>query len=140
MRQSKGFSLIELLGQVRRCPSYRPFDSNSYGLNELVFVDLTEPAATLRPVLTLAAVQTPTATVMMAELGTADDFITPQANAFKSTAPSSVINDDADARPAARHSLRANLGLMDGHQKAYRLDQFYTKQTPVNLWYSPDGR
>ena len=55
--------------QVRRCPSDALRGDNSYGLNELVFVDLTEPAALLQPVNTLASVQTPSMTVMIAELG-----------------------------------------------------------------------
>src|SRR5215475_8241993 len=54
--------------QVRRCPSDRQAQSNSYGLNELIFSDLTEPAGLLTPVRTLAAIQAPSETVMLAEL------------------------------------------------------------------------
>ena len=125
--------------QVRRCPSDVVSKRNSYGLNELIFADLTDPIAGNSTVRTLAQVQAPTSTVMMSELGTEDDFRAPHADAYKSTAPSSPLNDDADARPSARHSLFANLGLMDGHQKAFRLEQFYTNQTPRDKWYLPDG-
>ena len=44
-----------------------------------------------------------------------------------------------DARPAPRHFQRANLTLMDGHQKPFRLEQFYTNQTPLDKWFCPDS-
>lgn len=126
--------------QVRRCPSDAKGRLNSYGLNELIFADLTDPVSLQHPVRTLAAIQTPSESVMMAELGTEDDLTTPRADAYKSPAPDYPLNDEADARPASRHSQRANLGLMDGHQKAFRLDQFYTGQTPPDRWYLPEGQ
>ncbi len=126
--------------QVRRCPSDSKGQFNSYGLNEIIFSDLTDPVSIRRPIQSLAAIQTPTETVMMAELGTEDDLVTPRGDAFKSTAPSYPLNDEEDGRPAARHSGRANLGLMDGHQKAFRMDQFYLNQTPPDKWYLPEGQ
>lgn len=123
--------------QIRLCPDDANGKRNSYGLNELLFADLTDPDSLQAPVGTLASVQTPADTVMMAELGTEDDFKTDRPNAYKSTAPNVPMNDEADARPSARHFQRVNLGLMDGHQKAFRLDQFYTNQTPPDKWYQP---
>ena len=74
---------------------------------------------------------------MLDELGTQDDFTTDRPDAYKSTAPSVALNDDADARPAPRHFLRVNIGFMDGHAKALRLEQFYTNQTPPDKWFAP---
>ena len=85
--------------------------------------------------ITLSAFQTPSDTVMLGELGTEDDFHTARLDAYKLTAPTHPLNDDADARPAARHTKRANVALMDGHTKALRLDQFYTGQTPPDKWF-----
>ena len=55
--------------------------------------------------------------------------------------PDVDINDQFDARPAARHLGRANVGFMDGHVQALRLDQFYTGQTPPDKWFctAPDS-
>ncbi|MBV9849314.1 MAG: hypothetical protein JO250_06475 [Armatimonadetes bacterium] len=47
------------------------------------------------------------------------------------------LNDQFDARPAVRHTQRANVGFMDGHVKALRLEQFYTGQTPPDKWFTP---
>ena len=126
--------------QIRHCPSDVQGQRNSYGLNEIIFADLGDPEELQAPVRTLAALQTPAQTVMMAELGTDDDFTTPRADAFKSTAPSVPLNDEEDARPSNRHTRHANVGLMDGHQKAFRLEQFYTNQTPPDKWYLPEGQ
>ena len=120
--------------QVRVCPD----DSgaaNSYGLNELIFVDFTDDEHP--PAQTLAAFQAPADTVMLGEVGTEDDLVTPRLNAFKLTVPDGGINDEADARPAARHTQRANLAWMDGHVKALRLEQFYTGQTPPDRFFTP---
>lgn len=137
--------------QVRVCPD----DSgatNSYGLNELNFVDLTDAAHP--PVQTLAAFQTSSDTVMLGELGTGmigpdqntdctdpanncSDVMTPRENAFKLTAPDGVLNDAADARPSARHTQRVNIAWMDGHVKSLRLEQFYTGQTPADKFFTP---
>jgi len=124
--------------QVRLCPDDVHGRINSYGLNEITFPDLTDPGSAQSNVLTLAAFQTPAETVMLAELGTENDLKTDRPNAYKSTAPDGVLNDAADARPAARHFQHVNVGLMDGHQKALRLDRFYTQQTPPDKWYCAD--
>ncbi len=123
--------------QIRRCPDDVNGKLNSYGLNEITFPDLTDPDALKTNLVTLAAFQTPADTLMLGELGTRDDLKTDRPNAYKLTAPSHPLNDDADARPAARHFQRANLTLMDGHQKAFRLEQFYTSQTPPDKWFTP---
>lgn len=120
--------------QIRACPDDAGA-ANSYGLNELAFVDLTDEDHP--PVQTLAAFQTSSDTVMLGETGTADDFQTPRENAFKLTVPDGDLNDPADARPAARHTSRADLAFMDGHVKALRLDQFYTGQTPPDKFFTP---
>ncbi|HLK60836.1 MAG TPA: hypothetical protein VKU00_30005, partial [Chthonomonadaceae bacterium] len=88
-------------------------------------------------ILTLAAFQTPTETVMLGELGTEDDLKTDRPDAYKMTAPSHPLNDAVDARPAARHFQQVNLTWMDGHQKATRLEKFYTNQTPPDKWFLP---
>jgi prepilin-type N-terminal cleavage/methylation domain-containing protein len=123
---------------------------NSYGLNELTFEDDTDylpgpPAASL----TLGAFTTPTATIMIGELGTQDDLTTSRPNAFKLTVPDDDLNDQYDARPNARHFARCNLTFMDGHSKAMRADQFYgisngvgtvftANQNPPDLWFCAD--
>jgi len=122
---------------IRRCAEDPDSTDNSYGLNELAFVDLTEPAEFLSPVRTLAAFQTPAETVMLGDVGTEDDFVTHRPDAYKMTAPGYPLNDDADGRPSARHFRQVNLGLMDGHQKPFRLDQFYLHQTPPDRWFTP---
>ena len=123
--------------QIRRCPDDAQAQFNSYGLNELTFADLTDPASLQAPIRTLAAFQTPAETVMLGEVGTQDDLQTDRPDAYKLTAPDVPLNDPADARPAARHFQRANLALMDGHQKPFRLDQFYVNQTPPDKWFLP---
>ena len=127
--------------QVRFCPSDAGETANSYGLNELNFSDLTDTGAS--PSQTLAAFQSPSNTVMLSELGTGSpgnlaDLTTPRLGAYKLTVPDVDLNDAADARPAPRHFQRANVGLMDGHVKALRLEQFYTNQNPPDEWFCPD--
>lgn len=123
--------------QVRRCPSDAQAKHNSYGLNEITFPDLTDPSNLQTSIITLAAFQTPSDTIMVGELGTQDDLKTDRPDAYKLTAPDYPLNDAADARPSARHTGRANLGLMDGHQKPFRLEQFYMNQTPPDRWFQP---
>ena len=123
--------------QVNRCPGDARSKVNSYGLNEITFPDLTDPDNLQTRIQTLAAFQTPTETVMLGELGKEDDLATDRPDAYKLTAPSHPLNDAADARPAARHSLLVNLALMDGHQKPFRMDRFYTNQTPPDKWFLP---
>ncbi len=121
--------------RVRVCPDDIGAASNSYGLNELNFVDLTNVPTP--PPVSLAAFGATSDTVMLGEVGTEDDFQTPRLNAFKLTAPDGSLNDPADARPSPRHSGRTDLAFMDGHVKALRLDQFYTGQTPADKWFLP---
>jgi prepilin-type N-terminal cleavage/methylation domain-containing protein/prepilin-type processing-associated H-X9-DG protein len=117
------------------CPSDLISTNNSYGLNELGFVDLTDPGVT-KPN-RMAGFYTPTVTVMLGDVGREDDFKTVRPDTLKMIAPGSVINDDEDARPNARHSQRCDLGFMDGHAEPMRLDQFYTAQNPTNKWFTP---
>jgi prepilin-type N-terminal cleavage/methylation domain-containing protein len=121
--------------QIRVCPSDSGGVKNSYGLNELTFVDVTDYLPNPPPVTRLPLFQTPTETVMLGELGTEDDLKTPRLNAFKLTVPDDNLNDVFDARPAGRHFSRANLTLMDGHTKALRLEQFYVGQAPPDKWF-----
>ena len=127
--------------QIRLCPSDGSEKFNSYGLNELNFADLTDQGAT--PPRTMGQFQTPAATVMLGELGTGSlvnnaDITTSIYGAYKLTAPDVALNDQYDARPAARHFSRANLAFMDGHVKALRMEQFYTGQNPRDLWFCTD--
>lgn len=124
--------------QIRFCPSDGEEKLNSYGLNELNFSDLTDDDAL--PPKNLAAFQSSADTVMLAELGVGAegdlaDLKTVRYGAYKLTAPDVDLNDEYDARPAARHFARANISFMDGHAKALRLDQFYTGQTPPDRWF-----
>ncbi len=121
--------------QVYRCPSDSRFIESSYGLNELAFVDLTD--APLPTPISLSQFATPAATIMLGDLGTEDDFATPLPDTLKMVAPASSLDDEDDARPAARHSERCNLGFMDGHGKSLRFEQFYTSQSPANKWFTP---
>ncbi len=121
--------------RIHLCPTDLVSTNNSYGLNELGFVDLTDPGVTTPNRLT--GFHTPTATVMLGDIGTEADFKTLRPDTLKMIAPGSVINDSGDARPAARHSDRCDLGLMDGHAEPLPLKQFYLNQTPINLWFTP---
>ncbi len=125
---------------IRFCPSDSKETVNSYGLNELNFSDLTDPGAVAPKV--LGKFQTPSDTVMLSELGVGSqgnftDLTTPRYGAYKLTAPDVDLNDQYDARPAARHFQRANVGFMDGHARAERLDEFYVGQTPPDKYFTP---
>ncbi|MGD0086618.1 MAG: prepilin-type N-terminal cleavage/methylation domain-containing protein [Verrucomicrobiota bacterium] len=121
--------------QIHLCPCDLISTNISYGLNELGFVDLTDPG--VMPPNRLAGFHTPTVTVMLGDVGTEDDFTTLRPDTLKMIAPGSVINDDKDARPVARHNQRCDLGFMDGHAGSMRLDQFYFNQNPTNRWFTP---
>ncbi|MEP6754380.1 MAG: prepilin-type N-terminal cleavage/methylation domain-containing protein [Chthonomonadales bacterium] len=123
--------------QIRICPSDSNAKVNSYGLNEITFPDLTDPIGLQTGLTNLAAFQTPAETVMLAELGLENNFKTDRPDAYKSTAPSHALNDDADARPSARHFSQCNITFMDGHQKPMRLEKFYLTQIPADKWYLP---
>ena len=131
--------------QLRLCPSDGTDKDNSYGLSELTFVDETDAYPQTLPTSSLAAFQTPSATVMLGELGVGaigtgeqGDLTTPVKDAYKLTAPDVDLNDQYDARPAARHLGQANLAFMDGHVKSMRLEQFYVGQTPPDKWFCTD--
>ena len=109
--------------------------NSSYGLNELGFVDLTDPGVTTPN--RMAGFHTPTVTVMLGDVGTEDDMKTLRPDTSKMIAPGSDINDDEDARPIARHNQRCDLGFMDGHAEPMRLSQFYLNQNPTNKWFTP---
>jgi prepilin-type N-terminal cleavage/methylation domain-containing protein/prepilin-type processing-associated H-X9-DG protein len=121
--------------KIHLCPCDLVSTNNSYGLNELGFVDLTDPGVTTPN--RLAAFHTITVTVMLGDVGTEDDFTTLRPDTLKMIAPGSDINDDKDARPDARHNQRCDLGFMDGHTEPMRLNQFYINQNPTNRWFTP---
>lgn len=80
---------------------------------------------------------------MLSELGVGSagnraDLKTVRAGAYKLTVPDVDLNDQFDARPAARHFAHANVGFMDGHVKALRLEQFYVGQTPPDRFFCAD--
>ncbi len=127
--------------QLRLCPSDAVDTTNSYGLNEVTFVDETDaPQATL----SLAAFQSPSNTLMLGELGVGSignipDLTTVRMNAYKMTAPDVDLNDQYDGRPSARHNNTTNVAFMDGHVKTMRMEQFYIAQTPPEKWFAPQG-
>jgi prepilin-type N-terminal cleavage/methylation domain-containing protein len=118
------------------CPTDQHAKTNSYGLNELGFVDLADEGSP--PPNRLSNFKTPTGTVMLGDLGTADDLVTLRPDTLKMVAPVSDINDDKDARPNTRHSGRCDLEFMDGHTAFLRLGQFYLDQVPQNRWFAPN--
>jgi prepilin-type N-terminal cleavage/methylation domain-containing protein len=126
---------LQQISKVHLCPTDRQSVTNSYGLSELAFVDLTDPDPGTPN--RLAEYRSVTTTIMMGDLGTEDDFTTPRPDTLKMVAPGSDINDDKDARPIARHSARCDLGFMDGHEETLKLTQFYLNQNPTNKWFAP---
>ena len=126
---------IQHVVKIHLCPTDRLSKMNSYGLNELAFVDLTDPDP--GPPTHLSTYHRPSRTIMQGDIGTEDDFVTPRPDTLKLTAPGSDLNDDADARPAGRHTGRCDLGFMDGHEEHWYLYEFYTNQIPTNVWFSP---
>jgi prepilin-type processing-associated H-X9-DG protein len=121
--------------KVHLCPTDGSSKFNSYGLNELAFVDLTD--SDHGPPARLAGFHSPPLTVMQGDLGTEDDFKTPRPDTLKLVAPGSPLNDEKDARPSIRHTGRCDLGFMDGHSEHRKLSQFYTDQSPTNRWFTP---
>ena len=126
---------LNYVAKIHLCPTDLKSQVNSYGLNELAFVDLTDPAPL--PLTRLAAFLSPSTSIMQGDIGTEDDFITQRPDTLKLVAPGSSLNDDKDARPSTRHSDRCDLGFMDGHGEHLRLPQFYTNQNPTNKWFLP---
>lgn len=123
------------VAKIHLCPTDRLSQTNSYGLNELAFVDLTDPNP--GPLTRLALFHRPSKTIMQGDIGTGDDFVTPRPDTLKLTTPGAPLNDDEDARPSTRHSGRCDLGFMDGHEEHWFLYQFYTNQIPTNEWFTP---
>ena len=121
--------------QALKCPSDSRSRSVSYGLNEAAFVDWEDDPSD--PALTLAEFEHPAETVMGGDVGTEDDFTTPRPDTLKMVEPGDDLDDAVDARPAARHLERVNIAFMDGHVKSLKLEQFYTGQTPDDLWFDP---
>jgi len=126
---------LKYVTKIHLCPTDAKSLTNSYGLSELTFVDLTDPNPP--PPTHLASFHSTSTTIMQGDIGTEDDFVTPRPDTLKLTAPGSVLNDDEDARPSTRHSGRCDLGFMDGHGEHLLLVQFYTNQIPVNKWFMP---
>jgi prepilin-type N-terminal cleavage/methylation domain-containing protein len=126
---------LSRFSKIHLCPSDRYSRENSYGLNELAFVDLTDPNPT-GPT-RLADFRSVTTTVMVGDTGTEDDLATVRPDTLKLTAPGSALNDDSDSRPSTRHSGLCDLGLMDGHAEKLRLAHFYLNQNPTNKWFAP---
>jgi prepilin-type N-terminal cleavage/methylation domain-containing protein/prepilin-type processing-associated H-X9-DG protein len=125
--------------KVRVCPDDTA--TNSYGLNELVFLDFTDYLPGLpSSIPTLSSIQYSTSTVMVGELGTEDDLKTPRENAYKLTVPDGDLNDRYDARPSFRHFESCNIGFFDGHAASRRREQFYVNQSPADRWFclNPD--
>jgi len=126
---------LKSVAKIHLCPTDRASQTNSYGLNELMFVDLTD--ANPPPATRAVTVRSPSTVIMQGDLGTEDDFLTARPDTLKLTVPGATLNDDADARPSSRHSGRCDLGFMDGHGEHLFLKQFYSNQTPTNRWFLP---
>ena len=126
---------LNYVAKIHLCPTDIKSQMNSYGLNELAFVDLTDPNP-LAPT-HLSAFHSPSMIIMQGDLGTEDDFQTQRPDTIKLVAPGSALNDDKDARPSTRHFGRCDLGFMDGHGEHLQLAQFYTNQIPANRWFVP---
>jgi prepilin-type N-terminal cleavage/methylation domain-containing protein/prepilin-type processing-associated H-X9-DG protein len=126
---------LNYVAKIHLCPTDRNSQTNSYGLNELTFVDLTDDDHP--PLTRLASFHSTSTTIMQGDVGTEDDFVTQRPDTLKLTAPDTALNDAEDARPSIRHSGRCDLGFMDGHGEHLRLNQFYTGQNPTNEWFIP---
>jgi prepilin-type N-terminal cleavage/methylation domain-containing protein len=126
---------LNYVAKIHLCPTDHKSRINSYGLNELAFVDLTDPGAL--PPTRLAAFLSPSASIMQGDIGTENDFLTQRPDTLKLTAPGSDLNDDKDARPSTRHSDQCDLGFIDGHGEHLRLKQFYLNQNPTDKWFTP---
>lgn len=124
---------------IRTCPD-DVAAKNSYGLNELLFLDFTDYLPGVpTTVPNLGTVQVAASTIMLGELGTGDDLKSPRSDAFKLTVPDGSLNDAYDARPAARHFQQANLAYFDGHAASKPLNRFYTGQVPADRYFCADA-
>jgi len=126
---------LHYVAKIHLCPTDNSSKVNSYGLNELTFVDQTDPNP--QPPTRVSSFRSTSTTIMQGDIGTEDDFKTPRPDTLKLTAPGSSLNDDSDARPSTRHTGRCDLGFMDGHCEHLLLKQFYTNQNPTNKWFMP---
>jgi prepilin-type N-terminal cleavage/methylation domain-containing protein len=70
--------------RIHLCPADQKAATNSYGLNELAFVDLTDPGSPAPN--RLAAFHAPVSTLMMGDLGTEDDLATLRPDTLKMVA------------------------------------------------------
>jgi prepilin-type N-terminal cleavage/methylation domain-containing protein len=124
--------------QVRVCPD-DPKDKVSYGLNSMVFADLFgAPQGQQTPTFTMGQFAFPSETIMISELGTQDNLLTPIPNSIKVVVPDDQLNDAFDGRPVFRHFFRDNLGFFDGHSKSMLKEQFYVGWSPADYWWCPD--
>jgi prepilin-type N-terminal cleavage/methylation domain-containing protein/prepilin-type processing-associated H-X9-DG protein len=124
--------------QVRICPSDAVTEPNSYGLNQSIFIDDTDFLPGLPPAPpTLGLIQTSSATLLLGEVGSLNDLVTPKPNAFKMVAPDDDEDDPTEARPIGRHFGRTNLAFFDGHSKGMHLNQFYGNSTGVGQSFTP---
>jgi prepilin-type processing-associated H-X9-DG protein len=121
--------------KIHICPADKFSQTNSYGMNELAFVDLTDPDPSGPQ--RLSDFPSLTTTIMQGDIGTENDLVKPRPDTLKMTAPGGDLNDDEDARPSTRHTGRCDLVFMDGHEENLRLSQFYLNQTPTNKWFAP---
>ncbi len=122
--------------EIRRCPQDSRSLANSYGLNELLFQDLSDPQEMETGVTRVADLSHASDTVMLGDIGLADDLLTDRPDSYKMVSPSFPLNDSVDGRPNPRHQDLVDLAFMDGHTKALRLEQFYQRQTPPDKWFT----
>lgn len=123
---------------VQVCPDDQG-DTISYGLNSLVFIDYFGiTSGPLPPLPTMQQFAFPAETIMVSELGTQDDLVTPIPNTLKVVVPDDEINDIYDSRPSFRHFSRDNLGFFDGHAQSWRKEQFYVGWMPQDYWFCTD--
>jgi len=124
--------------EVRVCPDDLG-DTNSYGLNSLVFIDYFGlPPGSLPPLPSMEQFAFPSETIMVSELGAKDDLVTPLPGTYKVVVPDDQINDIYDARPIFRHFARNNLGFFDGHAQSRLKEQFYVGWSPADYWFCTD--
>ncbi|MCX6380200.1 MAG: prepilin-type N-terminal cleavage/methylation domain-containing protein [Armatimonadetes bacterium] len=122
--------------EIRRCPQDSRSLANSYGLNELIFPDLSDPEELETGITKLADITHTADTLMLGDIGLADDLLTDRPDSYKMVSPSFPLNDPVDGRPNPRHQDFVDLGFMDGHTKAMKLEQFYKNQTPPDKWFT----
>lgn len=129
--QSKASTItwIELLhtytknSALFRCPSDRQTKTSSYGLNTLVFADLSN-SAVHQTVQGLGAIQTPSATIMLAETGMDDYSVKAPSDGLDILTPVvDPIHVATDLSP--RHGNLINVAFLDGHVTALTPHDLY---------------